>query len=212
MNIPHTPAPTRSRPAIEVDVVMRREPVSGPMSRWQPFRWVLADVLLRGSPDETEAEGVEHDHEPQAVEPVDAVAGEADPSTHWLFPRFRVTLFRDDAEGYFLNLNSPQPCFWVFWRADEARLLDGEAMAVPQIVTLSYHDAGRWLDAQERVDQVPAAPEVVDWLRGFVDATYQPEPKRRQRPESFKPLTDRFGQPVRVTTEKRRGGGGPPGQ
>lgn len=208
MNNPHTPAPTRSRPAIEVDVVMRREPVVGAMSRWQSFRWVLADVLVRGSPEETEAEGVEHDHEPQAVEPVDATAD--DTATHWLFPRFRVSLFRDDAEGYFLNMSSPNPCFWVFWRADEARLLDGEPMAVPQIVTLSYHDAGRWLDAQERVDQVPAAPEVVDWMRGFVDATYQPEPKRRQRPESFKPLTDRFGQPVRISTEKLRGGGQPP--
>ncbi len=202
MNIPHTPAPTRTRPAIEVDVVMRREPVSGPMSRWQPFRWVLADVLLRGSPDETGPEGEEHDHEPQAVVPVDAAAA-AESTTHWL---------RDDAEGYFLNLNSPNPCFWVFWRADEARLLDGEPMAVPQIVTLSYHDAGRWLDAQERVDQVPAAPEVVDWLRGFVDVTYQPEPKRRQRPQSFQPLTDRFGQPVRISTDKQRGGGQPPGQ
>jgi hypothetical protein len=69
-------------------------------------------------------------------------------------------------------------------------------------VTLSYHDAGRWLDAQERVDQVAAADEVVDWLSAFVDATYQPEPKRRKRPDSFKPLTDRFGQPVRISTEK----------
>ena len=30
---------------VEVAVVMRREPVSGPMSRWQSWRWVLADVL-----------------------------------------------------------------------------------------------------------------------------------------------------------------------
>ncbi|MDO9132757.1 DUF3305 domain-containing protein [Hydrogenophaga sp.] len=213
MNNPHTPAPNRSRPAIEVDVVMRREPVVGDMSRWQPFRWVLADVMPRGSPDETEPDSTEYDHEPLAVEPVDVVAGtEAGGTSHWLFPRFRVMLFSDDAEGYFLNLNSPNPCFWVFWRADEERLLDGEPMAVPQIVTLSYHDAGRWLDAQERVDQVPAAPEVVDWLRGFVDATYQPEPKRRQRPQSFQALKDRFGQPVRVTTDKLRGGGQPSGQ
>ncbi len=118
-------------------------------------------------------------------------------------------LFRDDAEGYYLNLSSPNPCFWVFWRADDERLLDGEPMAVPQIVTLSYHDAGRWLDAQERVDQVPAPEEVVDWLRAFVDATYVPEPKKRKRPESFKPLTDRFGNPVRISTDKRRGP--PPG-
>lgn len=183
---------------------MRREPVSGPMSRWQAWRWVLADVVLRASPAET-ATAEPHDlHEPQAVEPVH---GTADPaSTHWLFPRFRVVLFRDDAEGYFLNLNSPCPCFWVVWRADEARLIDGEPMAVPQTVTLSYHDAGRWLDAQERVDQVAAPPQAVDWLRGFVDVTYQPEPKRRKRPDSFKPLADRFGQPVRISTEKHATG------
>jgi hypothetical protein len=193
--------PTPNRPAIEVDVVMRREPVSGPMSRWQAWRWVLADVLLRNSPEETTALTPDDVHEPQAVEPIDGASHGA--STHWLFPRFRVTLFRDDAEGYFLNLNSPTPCFWVVWRPDEAQLVDGEALAVPQTVTLSYHDAGRWLDAQERVEQVAAPEDAVDWLRAFVDTTYQPEPKRRKRPDSFKTLTDRFGQPVRISTEKR---------
>ena len=206
MQIEHMSSPARSRPAIEVDVVMRREPVSGPMSRWQAWRWVLADVLVRTDPEDVGPAPEHEAHEPQAVEPADAAGTDA-LATHWLFPRFRVELFRDDAEGYFLNLNSPNPCFWVFWRADEERLLDDEPMAVPQIVTLSYHDAGRWLDAQERVDQVAAPEVVVDWLRGFVDTTYQPEPKKRKRPDSFKPLTDRFGQPVRISTEKRRGGG-----
>jgi hypothetical protein len=126
-------------------------------------------------------------------------------ASYWLFARQQVTLFRDDAEGYFLNLSSPSPCFWVFWRPDEARLIDGEPMAVPQIVTLSYHDAGRWLDAQERVDQVAAPAPVIDWLRAFVGEHYQAEPKRRKRPDSFKPLTDRFGQPVRISTDKVRG-------
>ncbi len=208
MSDTHTPNRTTSRPAIEVDVVMRREPVQGPMARWQPWRWVLADVMLHSSPTETAQLPAVEQHEPEAVEPIDAAAA-VEGATHWLFPRHRVTLYRDDAEGYYLNLHSPRPCFWVFWRADEERLLDGEAMAVPQIVTLSYHEAGRWLDAQERVDQVPAPDEVVEWLRSFVDSTYQPEPKKRKRPESFRPLTDRFGQPVRVSTEKIRGGGQP---
>lgn len=181
---------------------MRREPVPGAMARWQPWRWVLADVMLHAGPEETALLTPDETHEPQPVAPVDE-AREVAGATHWLFPRHRVTLFRDDAEGLYLNLNSPQPCFWVFWRADEERLLDGEPMAVPQIVTLSYHDAGRWLDAQERVDQVPAAPEVIDWLRAFVDERYVPEPKKRKRPDSFRPLTDRFGQPARVSTGKR---------
>lgn len=209
MHAPHPPsrpAAGRQRPAIEVDVVMRREPVAGPMARWQPWRWVLADVMLHAGPEETALLSPDEVHEAQAVEPLDPAAA-AQGSSHWLHPRFRVELFRDDAEGYYLNLDAPHPCFWVFWRLDESRLLDDEPVAVPQIVTLSYHDAGRWLDAQERVDQVPAPPEVIDWLRAFVDATYVPEPKKRKRPDSFKPLTDRFGQPVRISTEKIRGGG-----
>jgi hypothetical protein len=205
-----SPATAPSRPAIEVDVIMRREPVSGPMSRWQAWRWVLADVLPRRDPEETALAPGSGVQEPQAVEPVNGTGDAA--SRHWLFPACRVELFRDDAEGYFLNLSSPQPCFWVFWRADEERLIDGEPMAVPQIVTLSYHDAGRWLDAQERVDQVPAPAEVVEWLRGFVAEHYRAEPKRRQRPDSFKPLTDRFGQPVRISTDKPRGGLSPAGE
>lgn len=195
----------RQRPVIEVDVVMRREPVPGAMARWQPWRWVLADVMLHAGPDEAALLTPDEAHEPQAVEPIEAGAL-APGSQHWLHPRFRVELFRDDPEAYLLNLQSPQPCFWVMWRADEDRLLDGEPMAVPQLVTLSYHEAGSLLDAQERVEQVAAPPEVVEWLRAFVDATYVPEPKRRKRPESFRPLADRFGQPARVSTDKQRRG------
>ena len=36
------------RPSIEVAVVMRRERIIGPSSRWQPWRWVLAEVLAQG--------------------------------------------------------------------------------------------------------------------------------------------------------------------
>lgn len=193
---------------IEVDVVMRREPVPGAMARWQPWRWVLADVMLHAGPEEARLLEADEVHAPQAVEPIDAAAA-APGSQHWLYPRFQVELFRDDPEGYVLNLQSPQPCFWVMWRADEERLLDGEPMGVPQLVTLNYHQAGSLLDAQERVEQVPAAPEVVAWLQAFVDAHYVPEPKRRKRPESFRPLADRFGQPASVSTDKlRRGPGG----
>ena len=76
------------------------------------------------------------------------------------------------------------------------------------MVSLSYHDAGRWLDAQETVEQVPAPPHVVEWLRAFAQEHYVVEPKKRQRPESFRPLQDRFGNPASVSTEKKFGGGG----
>lgn len=181
------------RPSITVAVVMRREPVAGPSARWMPWRWVLADVV----PHDTL--GLPPDgREPLPVEDTDgAVAG----AQHWLFPGFVVELFRDDAEGYYLNLATERPCFWVLWRSDDSG--DDQALPQPLIATLSYHDAGRWLDAQERVDQVPAPPAVCEWLRAFVEQHHQPEPKRRKRPESFRPLTDRFGNPVSISTGKR---------
>jgi len=40
-----------------------------------------------------------------------------------------------------------------------------------------------------------------------VQAHYMIEPKRRKRPESFRPLVDRFGNAASVSTEKKRGGG-----
>ncbi|MFN3297882.1 DUF3305 domain-containing protein, partial [Caldimonas sp.] len=43
----------------------------------------------------------------------------------------------------------------------------------------------RWLDAQERVDNVPLQAEVAVWLQAYTDEHYRPEPKKRQRPASF---------------------------
>ena len=176
--------PVSHRPSIEVAVVMRRERID---NRWQPWRWALADVILQ---------------EPSYGTQARLLLKSAD-EERWLHPGFRVELLVTDAEGYYLNVTTAQPCFWVVWRMEEEPQLAGEVMAVPTIVTLSYHDAGRWLDAQENVDQVPAPTSVVQWLQAFVAEHHVPEIKRRQRPESFKSLQDRFGAPARVTTEKK---------
>ena len=180
---------TVRRPCVAVAVVMRRERID---NAWQPWRWVLADVV-----------------------PHEAGFGERprlllkdEREERWLHPGFKVELFLGDAEGYYLNVTTQHPCFWVVWRMEEEAALADEPIAVPQIVTLSYHDAGRWLDAQETVEQVPAPPDVVQWMQDFVDQHHVLEAKRRQRPQSFKQLVDRFGSPARVSTEKKFGGGG----
>lgn len=36
-----------TKPQLDVAVLMRREPVQGPMARWQSHRWVLDDVVLQ---------------------------------------------------------------------------------------------------------------------------------------------------------------------
>ena len=177
------------RPVVEVAVVMRRERIS---SVWQPWRWSLAEIVPQEPGFGTQPRLLLKD----------------DSEQRWLHPGFRVELFTDDAEGYYLNASTQQPCFWVVWRMEEEAALADEPVAVPQIVTLSYHDVGRWLDAQETVEQVPAPAEVVEWLQAFVDSHHVLEAKRRQRPQSFQPLQDRFGNPARVSTGKTRGGSG----
>jgi hypothetical protein len=63
---------------------------------------------------------------------------------------------------------------------------DDPSRAWPELVTLSYNEAGRLLDAQERVDNVPLPTDVREWLQAFTEANYQPEPKQRKRPASFR--------------------------
>jgi hypothetical protein len=174
--------------SVEVAVVMRCEHID---NKWQPWRWVLADVVQQ--------EDV-FGNTPQLLR-------KDETEELWLHPGFKVELFPGDAEGYYLNATTEQPCFWVVWRMEEEAALAEEPVAVPQTVTLSYHDAGRWLDAQETVEQVPAPGFIVQWLRDYVDLHHVVEPKRRQRPQRFQSLQDRFGNPVRVSTDKQGGGG-----
>src|SRR5574343_50389 len=99
-----------------------------------------------------------------------------------LHPGLPLLLHADEGEGYHLNLSSGTPVWFVMWRVSE----EDPAEAVPERVTLSYNEAGRLLDAQERVDPVPLPPAVVEMLQAFTGAHYRPEPKQRRRPASFR--------------------------
>lgn len=184
------------RPALRAAVQMRRVANTGPAACWQPWRWEL-----------------------DAVVPHENAFGDAprllrrDAQTEWwLHPGFAVELFRDDGEGYFLNATTPAPCWFVLWRMDDEASVADEPIARPVVVTLSYHDAGRWLDAGETVEQVAAPADVIAWMSAFAQAHYTPEPRKRKRPESFKRLEDRFGNPVSISTEKATRGGPPQGE
>jgi hypothetical protein len=156
------------RPAIDVAVVMQRETAPNP---WEAWRHVPVEVVL---------------HE-DAFGSVPRVLRDDGRVRRTLHPGFRVELFKDECEGYYLNLSSGAPVWFVVWRSDD----EDPSRAWPETVSVSYNEAGRWLDAQERVDNLPLPAEVRDWLQAFNDANYRPEPKRRSRAASFKPLADR---------------------
>ena len=167
------------------------------MSRWQSHRWVLENVILGSEATDTQLEKTAS----KLVNTDKNNSGE-----RWIHAGYRAELFTDDTEGYYLNATTNAPCWFVMWRMEEEAGITDEPIAKPEMVSLSYHDAGRWLDAQETVEQVPLPPEVVRWLKAFVEEYHVLETKRRKRPESFKRLEDRFGNPVSISTDKNFGG------
>lgn len=151
------------RPSISVAVLVER--LKQP-SRWEEWRFRIADVTLDPGRYGDAPRTLRDDGQAMQV----------------LHPGLPVTLYRDEAEGYYLNLSSGTPVWFVMWRIDD----EDPSLAKPESVTLSYNEAGRQLDAQERVDNVPLPADVRAWLQAYTDEHYRPEPKQRKRPASFR--------------------------
>ncbi len=154
----------QQRPSFPVAVVFERQRQP---NVWQDWGFRLAEVVIDEGGFGTQPRTLRDDGVHAQV----------------LHPGLIVTLHRDEAEGYYLNLTSGAPVWFVMWRIDD----DEPSRAWPELVTLSYNEAGRLLDAQERVDNLPLPDEVCALLQAFVDQHYRPEVKQRRRPASFKP-------------------------
>ncbi len=147
-----------------VAVIMQRRALE---SRWQSEAWEPVGVLL--------------DYEGEVAARVIVEDGA---TTQWLYPGFDIELRRDEADGYYMNVSTDQPSVFILWRMEGA-------LAVPQFVTVSYAEAGRWMDAGEHVDRVAMPQEMYAWVGGYVERNYRPEPKKKQRPQSFRHPKDR---------------------
>jgi hypothetical protein len=156
-----------------VDVIMERIPLSSRWAseRWQPRAVELAPPNVAG----TRARDIVPGANP--CEP----AGE----NHWRCHGFEIELHPTEAEGYFLNLTAPDPRVFVLWRMfDDDRI----PAARPVVLTVSYNEAGRFMDGGEQVDGVPLLPSLAEWMRAFVAVHYKPEPKRKAKRND--PLAD----------------------
>ena len=160
-----------------VDVIIERIPLSSP---WASERWQPVAVEIPAAPG------------PKADR--DAVPGSlpcvAEGENRWRCRGFEIELHPTEAEGYFLNLTAPAPCIFVMWR-----FFDDGAMpaARPVLLTVSYNQAGRYMDGGEQVEGVPMLPAIADWMRPFIAAHYKPEPRRKVRRND--PVGDAAGTP-----------------
>jgi hypothetical protein len=147
------------KPGRRVAVILERRTVA---SRWATHEWQVASVI-------------------SDVEGVPRVILERDGVLQKVFPGHTVTLYRDEAEGYYLNVSSDRPCVFVSLRTPEE---GGDP--VPYQVTASYNEAARWMDGGERVDKAAIDLPFAAWIGEWVEANYRPEPRERIRPKSFK--------------------------
>ena len=161
-------------------------------SRWAVHHWrvVAVEVGLEGNVEENVEEGAE-----VAALTGDGLAPSGASRVELPNDVLRVThaglplrLHRDEAEGYFLNIDAPEPSIFVVWRWNE-----DETDAIPHMLTLSYNEAARWMDAQEKVERVPMPPPLLAAVSAWVSAHYEPPRKKeRIRPKSFESKEGRY--------------------
>jgi Protein of unknown function (DUF3305) len=150
-------------PRVRVAIVMERRALANP---WASEQWAAVAVI----PDTGNREP--------------CIIAEDGASERWLHPGYELTLRRDEAEGYFLNVTSAEPRIFVMWHMEDEQVR-------PHSVSASYNEASTWMDAGDQVDPVPMAPELALWLGDYVRDNYKPEPKKRIRPRSFMHPKDR---------------------
>jgi hypothetical protein len=149
-------------PAIQVAVVMERTAAPNP---WEPWQFRVVEVV----PDE----GVFGDA-PRQLRDDGRVA-------LWLHPGQQVALFPDECKGYFLNLTSGRPAWFVCWR----ELAGDPAQVEVSAVSVSYIEADRRMTADEHVEILPLPDEICEWLRVFTNEHFQPDTQRKVRAQSF---------------------------
>ena len=153
-----------------LSVVMEKIAIN---NRWQSEKWQLAGVL----PDD-------------GSQTAPRILVEREGLMHQLFPGFLVEVFRDEGEGYYLNVTAPEPKIFVTWRVDEAS--DNGAI-YPHLITLSYNEAARWMDAQEKVEGIAMPADILSALSAWVAENYEPPVKKQRiRPKSFESKDGRY--------------------
>ena len=149
------------------------------VNRWVSERWEPIDVVS----------------ESELSPSLPIMVGDDATGTRWRFGGHSFELHASEAEGYHLNITSPDPKVFVMWRMADAGV---QPAAFPVIVTVSYNQAARMLDGGEQVDAVPMLAEIMAWMKPFVAEHYKPEVRKKvRRNDPFRDNEERRSQEPR---------------
>jgi len=150
-----TPVVRLSANSYPIAVIMQRSVLA---NRWATEMWEAKGVVPDAAPPDTPARVIVRD----------------DARTQFLFTGYALKLVPDEAEGYYLNVTSPQPKVFILWRmCDE--------VGRPEFLTVSYNEGTRWADSGESVDGVAMPAELLPWIGAFVEQHYRPQPPKAKR-------------------------------
>jgi len=94
-----------------------------------------------------------------------------------------LTLDRDEAEGYYLNLTSPQPSLFALIRLpDVASATAAHAPAgIPEAeaITASYNEAARWMDGGMVVIRTALPEPLLAWIAEFAQHHFQVQGRKK---------------------------------
>lgn len=100
-----------------------------------------------------------------------------------------LTLDRDEAEGYYLNLTSPQPSLFALLRvadvASATASLAPSGMPQAEAITASYSEAARWMDGGMVVVRTALPDPLPAWIAEFTEHHFElagPKKRARNRP------------------------------
>lgn len=130
-------------------------------NRWEDGRWYVAGVV---------AGDVVQDRQMHA----------ATQEQQFLHAGLRMRLYKDDAESYYYNLISDNPCVFVICSQESGGPLQ------PFIATLSYGEATSYMETDEIVETVAMPAELYRWAERFVLEHYVPEKRKKRKRENWK--------------------------
>ena len=117
-----------------------------------------------------------------------------------------LTLDRDEAEGYYLNLTSPQPSLFALIRLPDVASATAahapEGVPQAEAITASYSEAARWMDGGMVVVRTPLPVPLLAWIAEFAQHHFQVDGKKKRG--KFRPSflsRQEFGEVARSARE-----------
>ena len=150
---------------LAVSVILEKRPS---ISRWADAYWTATGVVV----------GTNEHHTVTLLHEQDGIQ-------QYLYPGLSVSLHRDECDGYYHNLQSPQPGCYIIAN------LAADGTPSPYIVTLSFDEANSYLQGSAEVYAVPIPPELYRWTEAYVLEHYAPEKKKKPRLTDWQNDNDR---------------------